>query len=107
MDTISDILSDAPQNADPVVKRVLREEYAEGKMKIYFTFVVEKLTARGGPYFAGENMSVSDIALYGTLKTVRGGTLDYIPVDYDTQWPQLQQFIEDMESNPVFAPYKL
>ena len=106
IDTSADVGAGAPQNADPEVKKKLREEYAAGKMNTYFTYLSEKLVATEGPYFFGA-LTLADIVVYGLVKSVRSGNLDYIPTDYDAKWPIFQSFIDNLEQNPVFAPYKI
>lgn len=106
LDTVAEIVSSAPQNADADIKKKLREEYAAGKLNTFYSFLDEKLSASGGLYYFGE-LSIADIAVYGVLKGLRTGNFDYIPGDYDSKWPQFQAFIENLESNPVFAPHKL
>lgn len=107
IDTVGDVTNGAPQNPDAETKKKLREEYAAGKMSIFYSFLAEKLESSRGPYLDGSALSIADIALYGLIKSVRGGNFDYIPGDYDAKWPVLQRFVDAMESNPVFAPYKL
>lgn len=107
IDTVGDVTTNAPQNPDAETKKKLREEYAAGKMNTFYSYFAEKLTASSGPFLFGASFTVADIALYGLLKSVRGGNFDYIPGDYDAKWPVLQQFIDALEANAVFAPHKL
>jgi glutathione S-transferase len=105
IETVSDISNGIPRNADPEVFKKLREEYAAGKLKTFMTYLAEKLEK--SPYTTGANLTVADIALYGTLKYLRKGLLDHISADYDSQWPVFQTFIDTLENNATFAPYKL
>lgn len=107
LDTVADIVTGAPQHADADVKKLLRAEYAAGKLNTFYSFLDEKLAANGGPFYFGRDLTVADVAVYGVLKSLRTGNFDYIPGDYDSKWPQFQVFIDNMESNPVFAPHKL
>lgn len=107
IDTSADVGAGAPQNADVDIKRKLRVEYAAGKMNIYFTYLSEKLNASEGPYFFGTQLTLADIVVYGLVKSVRNGNLDYIPTDYDSKWPEFQALVDTLENNPVFAPHKI
>jgi glutathione S-transferase len=105
LDTVQDILNGLPQHADTDTKKTLREEYANGKLKVFFNFLSTKLAASSGPYTLGETLVLSDIFVYWVLKGYRKGNFDFIPTDYDSAWPNLGQFIATMESNPSFFPY--
>lgn len=107
MDTVAEVAYSVPNNPDPEVKKKLREDYAAGKLNTLFSFLAEKVTACPGPFLFGAEMTIADVTLYGSIKTLRGGIFDHIPKDYDTKWPELQQFVEAMEADPVFAPYKI
>jgi hypothetical protein len=41
------------------------------------------------------------------IKHFRSGKFDHVPADYDAQWSVFQTFLETMEGNATFAPYKL
>jgi glutathione S-transferase len=105
IDTVGDVTNGIPRNTDPETFKKQREEYAAGKLKTFFSYLAEKLES--GPYVLGAQFTVADIALYGTLKYLRKGILDHVSADYDAQWPVFQRFIDTLESNATFAPYKL
>jgi glutathione S-transferase len=103
---VQDTLGGIARNGDPDTIKRLREEYAAGKLKTFFSYLAEKLESNG-PYVTGAQLTVADISLYGMVKHFRSGKFDYVPVDYDAQWPVFQTFLETMEGNATFAPYKL
>lgn len=107
IDTCNDCITGAPQNPDPEVKKKLREEFAAGKLKVFYSFLADKLSGSTGAYSTGTELTVADIQLYTLLKSLRSGNFDHIASDYDATWPVFESFINTMESNATFAPYKL
>eukprot|EP01038_Epipyxis_sp_PR26KG_P014094 gene14094-18913_t len=107
LETVSEVLTSSPQHSDPETKKALRLEYASGKLKKFYNFYAGKLEASGGSYIATETLSIADVLLYAQLKSLRKGSFDYIPSDYDSQWPILQNYIDFIESDPVMKPYHL
>ena len=106
LETVNDVLSLLPRNTVVDMQKTLREEYAAGKLKTFYTFFADKLAAGGGTYITGGKLSVADIALYGMVKQFRSGSFDHIPADYDAKWPEFEAFITHLEADAVFAPYK-
>ena len=107
LEVVADVVNGLPQNPDVDTKKKLREDYAAGKLNSYYSFLAEKLEANGGSFFVGSEFSVADIAVYGVLKGLRSGNFDFIAATYDEKWPVFQGFLDTIEANPVFAPYKL
>ncbi len=106
IDTVNDIGSAIPRPTDASLVKTQREEFAAGKLNIYFSFLAEKLAANNGPFLAGSVYSVADIYLYQVVKFIRKAVYDHIPADYDSKWPVFERFVNAMESDAVFAPYK-
>jgi glutathione S-transferase len=107
VDTVADIISSIPQTSDQEAKKTLREAYANGKLKIFFGFLSSKLASSSGPYVRGDKLTLADIYVYSIVKGFRGGNIDFIPTTYDTAWPNLEEFVQTMQSNPTFAPHAL
>jgi len=105
-DTVSDIGNGVPRNPDATLVKALREEYAAGKLNTYFSYLAEKLEASSGPFFSGSIYTIADIQVYQIVKFIRKGVYDHIPADYDAKWPVFGRFVEALESDAVFAPYK-
>mmetsp|Transcript_2246 Transcript_2246/g.3536 ORF Transcript_2246/g.3536 Transcript_2246/m.3536 type:complete len:207 (+) Transcript_2246:29-649(+) len=106
MAIVEDMLGSCPKGPpDADEKKRQREEWAKEKLTKFFTFVASKLAKRG-PYVTGGVLTVADICLYQSIKLVRSGSFDYVPPDSDAAYPALQAFIDTMEVDEVFAPYK-
>jgi glutathione S-transferase len=107
IDVINDMNSSAPRNEDKAVLKTLREAWAAGKLRVFFGFFASKLESSGGPFFCGDNFYLADLTFYSTIKMLRSGIFDHIPVDYDSAWPIFSNFINALESNEVFKPYAI
>lgn len=106
-DVVGDIGNGLPQTPDAELRKTLREAYAAGKLNTYYSYLAEKLEASAGPYFNGTTFTVADITVYGVVKMLRSGRFDHIPADYDAKWPVFESLVTALESDAVFAPYKL
>lgn len=106
-DVDMDILNGIPRKGDPSVVAIQRREFADGKLHTYCSFLSDKLLASDGPYFLGNRLTVADLHVYLAIKVLRFGTLPPIPVDYDAHWPAFEAFVQALERDPVFAPYKI
>ena len=104
LEVVSEMLSKCPQNKDPEEKKKLREAFAANNLPVYFNFLSKK---SNGSYFVGGKLSIADLAAYALLKNIRKGDWDFIPVDSDTKFPGIQQFIDTLETDPALASYKL
>lgn len=103
IDTITDLGVALPWGAtDPEQLQKLREEFASGKLNMYYTFL-----ASGGPFFGGSEYTIADLHVYSVVKLLRSGYIDHISTNYDAKWPVFEKFIVALESDTVFAPYKL
>jgi len=93
--------------AAPEELKKLREEFAAGKLSLYYTFLADKLQASGGPFFDGSDYTIADLHVYSVVKLLRSGYIEHIATDYDAKWPVFEKFVVALESDVVFAPYKL
>lgn len=108
IDVVGDCLSSAPQNTDNVVKKELREKWADGKLKIFMTYLSKKVSSAGTAAFLVDGkLTVADMFVYGTLKSIQKGSWDFVPGTYIESWPPLLDYINFYESDPVVGPYKI
>jgi hypothetical protein len=66
IDEALDIVQDAgvskcPQHADNDTRKKLREEYAEGKCKVYCQHLSDLVEKSGGPFLTGADMPIADL----------------------------------------------
>lgn len=101
----ADISAGIPYHSDAEEKKRLREEYATGKLKIFMSLIAKRIP--NGQLVLNNQLTIADINIYLTVNMLRSGFFDHIDKNYDSQWPEIQQHYVNMESNPLFAPYKL
>lgn len=104
LDVIGDIMIGLPPNPDTEEGKKQRLAYLDGKCKIYFSYLAEKLQA-GGHFLFGTQATLADVQLYFALKYFC--TLPLIPADYTAQWPQFAAFVAVYENDAVFSAYKI
>lgn len=103
IDTSNEVLSSCPQNPDNEVKKTLREEWVAGKLQKFLTFFAAK--AASGTYLVGGKLSLADLYLHGTLKSLREGGFDFVPTDVDAAHPALGAWFDFVVADPVYAPF--
>lgn len=106
MDIVADIINNIPQNSDLAQRKIDRQIYVKAKLSTYYSYFAEKLQAKG-PFFGGAKYSIADFHVYSAVKTLRTGMFDDIPAGYEEKWPAIGVFIDALEKDPSFAPYKL
>ena len=107
VDVVGDILSSAPQNADAAIKKELREKWADGKLKIFMNYLNKKVTEAGPLSFLVEGkLSLADLYVYASLKSILKGSYDYVPPSYLDAWPALLAYVAFYESDHVVGPFK-
>ena len=107
VDVVGDILSSAPQNADAAIKKDLRTKWADGKLKIFMNYLNKKVTEAGAKSFLVEGkLSLADLYVYASLKSILKGSYDYVPPSYLDAWPALLAYVDFYESDSVVGPFK-
>jgi glutathione S-transferase len=80
LDIIQDTMSKCPQHADNDVKKKLREEYAEGKCKVYCQQLSNLVEKSGGPFLTGADMTIADLhCVFLVYDGITSGSWDYFP----------------------------
>lgn len=86
--------------------RLAREELVDGWLSVYLRGLDELLARGGGEYFAGNDLTVADLKVFVQTRSLRAGTLDYVPTDLvDRLAPGLVEHQERIESDPRVAAY--
>jgi glutathione S-transferase len=81
LDMIQDASAKCPQHADNDTKKKLREEYAEGKFKMYCQQLSSLVEKSGGPFFTGTDMTIADLhCVFLLYDGIASGSWDYFPV---------------------------
>lgn len=109
MATVEDILSRVVATLfiqDEEEKRQKREALAAGPLTLYLDRLEAVLKARGGLYFAGDRFSVADLKVFVWIRSLRNGTLDYVPVDLvDRVAPILVDHFDRIAAHPDIVAY--
>lgn len=105
-DTVTDVLSSAPQDPDQEIKKKKREDWAAGKFKVFLNFFSEKLVAVAGKFIVSGRLTLADIAVYAMLKSIGSGSFDFVPGEILLTWPIFAEYVAFLEADPVFGPHK-
>jgi len=83
-----------------------RENLVSGRMTIFIKGLDELLTRGGGEYFAGNRLSIADLKMSGTTKSLTSGNLEHIPADFLGKLaPALMAHQERVDSDPIVTAY--
>lgn len=108
MDAVEDIGTRIDQTIDlPAdAKKKAREELQAGALTHYLERFQKKLSAAGGQYFAGRQLTVADLKVAMLIRWLRSGVLDYIPKQLvDTVAPQLVEHFGRVTGHPKVVEY--
>ena len=103
IEAANDLGSSVPQNADNELKKQLREAWTAGKLQKFLAFFATK--SMSGSYLVGGKLSLADLYLYQSLKSLRNGQYDYVPSDVDAAYPALGVFFDFLKADPDFSPF--
>jgi len=59
-------------------------------MTTYAKFCEQKIQGNGGCCVTGKSVSMADLLLWGTVKSVRSGMFDHIDKDFFDQFPGIR-----------------
>ena len=86
--------------------RLAREKLVEGWLSVYLRGLDELLARGGGQYFAGNGLTMADLKAFVQTRSLRSGTLDYVPTDLVQRLaPGLVGHQERIEGDPRVAAY--
>jgi glutathione S-transferase len=112
MECMNELMSEAPKGGTPEELQEKRQAFQKGKM----TMIAKLLEARiqvmgGGKGFAKkvlgtvQKANVADLCLYMTVKSVSGGSWDYIDADYFDQFPGIKATCESIADDERVKAY--
>jgi glutathione S-transferase len=109
MDAVEDVLSQVLVTfsmQDDAEKKAAREALAKGPITVYLKQMEKMLSARGGEHFADSRLTVADLKAMVWVRSLRNGTLDYVPTDLvDTVAPLLVEHQERVQNHPKISEY--
>eukprot|EP00035_Acanthoeca_spectabilis_P036280 m.38680 g.38680 ORF g.38680 m.38680 type:complete len:197 (-) comp7871_c0_seq1:89-679(-) len=93
MDISQDILTSCPQPKDAEEKKKAREEYAAGKMKMFFEFLAKRLAENGGDFLCGAKLTIADLVFsFSVLALLRMEFFDHVAANYVESFPTLHAY---------------
>ena len=86
--------------------KATREKLAEGPLKTFLLGFDGILKKRGGEFFVDNRLTVADLAMFGWVKWLQSGTLDFIPAEIVKNFaPAVARHYSMMCSHPGVAAY--
>lgn len=86
--------------------RKAREELADGWMTVFLSGLDEILTRGGGEYFADSRLTMADLKVFVSTRSIISGVLDHIPTDLvERVAPGLVGHHERVASDPIVTEY--
>ncbi|MFT5115603.1 MAG: glutathione S-transferase [Parasphingorhabdus sp.] len=83
-----------------------RARLVEDRFIPYLKTLSERLSAAGGIYFAGEQLSLADLKVFIWVRTLRKGTMDHVPTDLVEQHaPSIAEHCDRIGSLEKIAAY--
>lgn len=93
-------------NLPEAEKKAARLALADGALRLHLTRLQERLDARGGRWFAGDQLSMADLKVFVWIGHLRSGKLDHVPTDLpDRVAPRLVEHYERVKAVPAIAAY--
>ena len=82
------------------------EIHHRGQGYVYLRALAERLTQRGGTWFADGRLTIADLKVFLWVRWLKSGTLDHIPTDLpDRIAPALLQHWNRVKSEPKVKAY--
>jgi glutathione S-transferase len=111
-DEVMDVVEDAGQrtgatfNLPDDQKKEQRKALAEGPLTVYLRSIEQRLLEQGGPFFAGERLTIADLRVFVWVRYLKSGQLDHVPTDLpDRVAPKLVEHFERIGSHPGVKSY--
>ena len=86
--------------------KTARADLVDGWLTTFIKGLAEILERGGGVYIADNRLTVADLKVYVQVRSLRSGTLDYVPVDLvDKLAPTLVEHEQRIANEPVVKAY--
>ncbi|MEM7083374.1 MAG: glutathione S-transferase family protein [Pseudomonadota bacterium] len=86
--------------------KTARQSLVEGGITRYLKLVDTRLTAAGGRYLAGNQLTVADLKTFIQLRAFAAGVLDHVPTDIcDTLAPSVAAYGQRIGEEPIVTAY--
>lgn len=83
MDAVDDVIAKILPSfeMEEAEKKLAREEWLEGPLTQHLTWLDKQLQTAGGRYFADHSLTIADLKVMVWIKSLKTGSVDYIPAD--------------------------
>ncbi len=102
-DSLSQALVPTLFEKDTDKKLAMRADIANGIMKRVFTYTESILARSGGPFVAGNTLSIADIVVARQVLQIRTGALDGVAPSYLDAFPGLSALADAYLADPRIA----
>ena len=101
--TADELMAKCPQHADPEIKKTLREAFTKDVIPKFAKFLAAKLGDKD--FFVGD-LSIADLALFGSLQGISSGNWDHVPKDcISGPFPTLGAFEARVRAHPLVVKH--
>lgn len=86
--------------------KAAREALADGWLSRYLRGLDELLLRGGGTYFADNQLTMADLKVFVSIRTLRAGILDHIPADLAKRVaPAIDEHFDRVSAEPIVTAY--
>lgn len=106
IEEITSMISATIKLTDDVEKKLAREALATGALPLYLKKLQAYLEEQGGEYFANNQLTIADLTVFVSVRSLGSGLLEHIPQDLVKKTaPLLVQHQERIANHPKILAY--
>jgi glutathione S-transferase len=105
VDSINELMGLAPRSKDPEEFKKLRSEFQETTMKKFSDFIESIIQRNGGKLVVGKSVTMADIAVSQTVKSIESGSWDHIDSKFFASYPGMIAATEAVGGNEKIVAY--
>jgi hypothetical protein len=105
LDTLAELMSNAPRSQDKEEMKNLRQDYQAITMTQYASFLESFILKNESSVYVGKTITAADMSLNALVKMVAGGSWDYIDADFFNAYPGILACSKLVDENEKVAAY--
>jgi glutathione S-transferase len=105
VDSVNELMGLAPRSKDPEEYIKLRKEFQETTMKKFSDFIESIIQRNGGKVVVGKGVTMADIAVSQTVKSVESGSWDHVDSTFFSSYPGMMASTEAVGENEKVVAY--
>lgn len=105
-DTLSHAMAPSLFERDMEKKLAMRKELVAGPMKLVYSFTEGVLERSGGPFVAGEKMSIADLVVAAQVLQIRSGNFDGVSEADLEPYPRIRALATAYLADPRIQAYQ-